>query len=289
MSDDDWDVEVEESGAGVQKLSLGDDGQDSAVAEAQAAVTANPGSADAHAALGNAQLVAGDDEAAAASFREAVKLDASAQNQFLLGSALKAGDKDDEARAAFEAAVAADPKHAGALAALGSMELGKGAASAALDFFRKAADSGAQNFAALRQAGQLLLLRGAEEAKEAAGYLSRAADADPSDGNVRASLIQAYETIGDRAGRDAARAKMHADAAAGKLNEAFVSINRVLVGQFEAGSDKLVQAVEHFKGDHKFTFNVFKKGEVHDTKILQTITSSESDYDAAKAAATAQL
>lgn len=281
MSDDEWDVDVAETE--VKKLSLGDD-EDTAVADARAAADAAPGDAGKLVALARAQLTSGDDEGAVESLLRAAKAGDSADVQYWLGRAY-AGDSAEKSRGAFKAAVALDGAHSGALFELGKLELDadqKTNGDAALDLFKRAAAADEGNLDAARQAGQLLLARG--NGKDAADYLARVAKADPSDGNARAGLIQALDQTGNDADRDAQRKSLKDDAAAGKLNDAFVAFNRFTVGQIDAG-DKLIVAIEHLKGAPAFTFNVYKKGEVHDSKILKTLTYDEGDYKDLKAKA----
>lgn len=302
MADEDWGASD-----AVQTLSLDDAGDVSAETEAALkAATANPGDAAAQAALGEAylrdelyeesvaaydkalaidsanagflkgkaqaQIAGGEYEEAQATLTAALSADANnAGLLFLLGNAYKGGDDHKNARDAYSKAVAADGNHAQALLAVATYDAqDEKSKDAALEAFKKVAELDSSNAAAFAGAAGILEAKG--ELKDAAGFLAKAAAADPTDVNRRGRLVRLYDALGQDADREAARTALHADYSAGNLGSGGSAVN-FCCSQFESG-DKVVMGFDYFVPDGdkktKYSFNVYPKGQVHEDNITAT-------------------
>jgi len=269
MADDDWGDVAE---AGVKTLSLGDDEEDAELTRLQEAVEKDPKDAENQYLLGQAYLANNMEDDAVDALKAATKLKPTAKYFHALGVASKNNDDRKGAEEAFTEAVKADPKNADSLFELGQLETD---AAKSLEFYRKAIAADMSHAGANFAAGLILQSNGsAAELKEAAQVFAKARDVDPANDQHHARLVQALDSIGSSADRDAAMKAMEEAFTGGKLSDTYLQVGRYCCGQFEAG-DKFVMAFDYHKLDDKKTkyeFVVYKKGEVADDKILYTVS-----------------
>jgi len=281
MADDDWDVDVPETG--VQKLSLGDDGDDAEL-EAKASslkdqIAADASNASLHFQLGETLSALDDIDDAIESFQKAVSIDGSnGAYLFALGNALQSNDDHDAANATFNKASG----HAGCLVQAANYILSEPDQKTkeereeqALGKLKEAIAADASNVSALTTAGTVLLTRnkGEDDIKAAADYFSKAIALDETNGATHAKLIQSYDLIGNAGDRDAARTRLHGLYGKGALDSSYQTLARYQCAQFPAG-DKFVVGYDHFKAGEKgekYAFAIYSKDEIHDDKVLYWI------------------
>ena len=125
-------------------------------------------------------------------------------------------------------------------------------------------------------AGVILQSKGGpNELKEAAKFFADGVAADGTDGKLRTKLIQAYDALGMKKEATAARASLHDAYKKKTLQSSFLGNFRYLCCQFEVG-DNFVMGYDYFNlvGAEavKYVFNVFKKGEFHEDKMLYRVS-----------------
>lgn len=310
--ENEWEDQAEEVQAKTNKLSLFDDEDDEqfqqALQQAQAKVASDGNNADAHYELAHAYQNVDDDENALASYNKAIELNQqkvlyyqdkaallstlnhndeavatlkaalgvepeNAQLYFDVARVLQLEEDHAQARTMLETAVAKNSQHVGALFQLSRYALNKNK-DEALDLLRRVIAIDQSHVQAYTLAGQILQdKKTAADAKEAASYLSAAVGLDGGDVQLRARLIQCYDLAGLHQERDAARAALHQAYEAKALNPSYNIRPRYCCAQFET-ADKFVMAFDHSKpeGNVKYAFHVYKKGEVHEDKVLTKIT-----------------
>jgi len=194
---------------------------------------------------------------------------------FDLGRAYQAEDNTEAALGAFKQAVEKNPNHGRALFQVASAAHTAGRVDEAIATFRKSAEADPTNAAAFFQAGQLLQTRNhGDDLKTAAELFTKAASVDSSDSEAFARLIQTYDQLNQLDKCDEARQNFVAAFNRGDLNPNFRAIGRYVCARFEV-EDKFVMCFDHLKpfGPEplKYSFVVYKKGEVREDKILYRV------------------
>jgi tetratricopeptide (TPR) repeat protein len=309
MADEDFFDGFDEVNTQTATLSLGGDIDDSEIQDAQAKVSANPDDASAHAELAKAYFNAENDEDALASYAKAIELDSKNAKYYILkarvhsvggdnasarellntclesnandadtlyeiGKTFQGDEEHDKAQEYFRKAIAADANHSKSMFAVANYLLNdEKTKGEALGYFEKVAAVDETNTNAFYHAGQILQLQG--NFAKAAEYYTKAVALDPSDAQLRARLIQCYDVLENADKREEARNAMHAEYKAGNLNPSYTAIGRYCTASFESG-DNFIMGFDHFIVDDsnpvKYMFMVYKKGEVHEEKVLYRIS-----------------
>lgn len=281
-----------------------------ALQQATDKVAADGNNADAHFELAHAYQNLDDDEHAVASYNKAIELNNSkvlyyqdkaslltslnhydeaaatlqaainvepnnAQLYYELARVFQSNEEHKKANEMLEQAVSKNAQHAPALFQLAryALDLQKDKEKA-LDLLRRVIAVDHSHVQAHTLAGQILQeKKTAGDAKEAASYLAEAVRLDGTDVQLRARLIQCYDLAGMDGEREQARAALHQAYEAKALNPSYNIRPRYCCAQFEV-ADKFVMAFDHSKPESnvKFALHVYKKGEVHEDKVLNKIT-----------------
>ena len=220
----DADVSVRHVIAGKAAEGLGR--RDEAMGRYKKAISADPGNANAHAAMGCLFARERRDEDALAEYDKAVKIEPAYANAHMgRGSVLLRLGRPADALASYRRAAEADPSHAEAHVAAGRIHESQGRPADALASYRRAAEADPSHAGAHAAAGRIHESQG-RPADALASY-RRAAEADPSHAEAHAAAGRIHESQGRPADalasyRRAAEADpSHAEAhvAAGRIHE----------------------------------------------------------------------